>query len=256
MTDLLRIKSARTAGGIDYVDLRLSAPRSNALTPELLGAIETALDEIKKSSTQVAVLFGGKNFSSGGDVRRFFQATKNGSIHDYTNDLVPRLQTCVSKMLGQECLFLTAATGAVTGGAAGFIFASDVVVAGPTTFMQPYYTEVGFAPDGGWTALLPEMIGTQATRNWLQTNARKTASELETMGIAQEVCSAPYERCIELIDELDLETLISCKSLLWDTIRRAQVQTRLDAETAAFSSLIVHPETANKMACFLNEIKE
>lgn len=47
----------------------------------------------------------------------------------------------------------------VTGGSLGLILACDIVVVTDRASFTPYCTEVGFGPDGGWTALLPDIIG-------------------------------------------------------------------------------------------------
>ncbi|MFX5937574.1 enoyl-CoA hydratase/isomerase family protein, partial [Acinetobacter baumannii] len=77
----------------------------------------------------------------------------------YAAALIGALTAVILRLLDLPCPLITALAGPVTGGSCGLVFTADLVVMGPRAFIQPYYVDVGFAPDGGWTALLPERIG-------------------------------------------------------------------------------------------------
>ncbi|NIQ52921.1 MAG: enoyl-CoA hydratase/isomerase family protein, partial [Gammaproteobacteria bacterium] len=54
---------------------------------------------------------------------------------------------------------VAAVHGVLTGGSLGLVLACDRVVLAAETTIRSWYATVGFAPDGGWTALLPGVIG-------------------------------------------------------------------------------------------------
>jgi len=231
--------------------ITLTGPRANALTPALIDQLSQAFDTLEALRLPRAVLCGGRNFSSGGDVAGFHQAARQGQARDYADHLVPGLQRLVLRMLSMPIILVTAARGAVTGGAAGFLFAADRAVVAPDTFVQPYYSTVGFAPDGGWTAVLPERIGAGRATRWLLSDSRMTATDLLDTGLACAVDTAPEKTAAALLADLDVDSALSIKRLIWDDVRLRQVGDRLDAETACFRHLVGLPETHGKMARFL-----
>jgi 2-(1,2-epoxy-1,2-dihydrophenyl)acetyl-CoA isomerase len=245
----------RHGGGAACFCITLAAPRSNALEPGLLSALLGALEELERSGEQRALLSGGSNFSTGGDVLRFFEAASQNRAEAYADEIVPVLQSCIERMIAMPVLFATAARGAITGGSAGFLFASDIAVLAPDAFLQPYYAKVGFAPDGGWTAILPERIGTGAAARWLLCDERLSVGDLLDQGLATAVDSEPEARAMDLIGALDLDAALAAKALIWDSGRRAHVKQRLAAETVAFRSLVGRKSTRAKMARFLGKME-
>lgn len=241
-----------TAAGEACLRITLAAPRANALEPALLEGLLSAFDVLEASGARLALIAGGRNFSSGGDVARFSEAAARGEARAYAGTLVPLLQDAVARMIALPVLFAVAARGAVTGGAAGLLFAADLAVLAPDAFVQPWYSEVGFAPDGGWTAVLPERIGAGRAQAWLLSNRRLSAAEAVAAGLAEAVDPEPEARALALLDRGDAGAAIAAKALVWDGPRRAEVTRRLAAETAAFLDRIDRPEVRAGMARFLD----
>ncbi|MDR5652814.1 enoyl-CoA hydratase/isomerase family protein [Ruixingdingia sedimenti] len=232
--------------------LTLAAPRANALEPGLLDAIRRALDTVEAAAPEALLIAGGRNFCSGGDVARFRDAAREGRAVDYARQVVPVLQDIVLRLLALPCTVAVAARGAVTGGGAGFLFAADLAVVAPDCFVQPYYAAMGFAPDGGWTALLPERIGAGAALAWLAADRRVDAGGLVARGLAQAVGDRPEDRAADLLADTDPATRRHLRALVWDDARRAAAARRLDAETEAFMDMIARPETLHRMEHFLS----
>ncbi|WP_170363826.1 enoyl-CoA hydratase/isomerase family protein [Ruegeria arenilitoris] len=231
--------------------IRLQAPRSNALEPGILDELHLAFDALEQSDVKKALISGGRNFSTGGDVGRFAEATRVGQVESYTAKVVPVLQALVLRMVEMPVVLASAVRGAATGGSAGMVFASDLVVASPDAFVQPYYGVVGFAPDGGWTALLPDLIGGANARGWIMANHRQGSQQLRSLGLVQAVDQDPETRTAKLLAQIETGTALATKSLFWDDKRRAVVKTRLEAETESFRAMIGRPETLTKMQEFL-----
>lgn len=247
---------AETATGERCFTLALAAPRANALEPGLLAALHAGLDALERSGARLALLSGGRNFSSGGDVARFAEAAARGEARAYAETLVPLLQDALLRMIALPVLFGVAARGAVTGGSAGFLFAADLAVLAPGAFVQPWYSRVGFAPDGGWTALLPERVGAGAALRWLLADDRLDAGGALARGLADAVDPEPEARALALLGEGDTGARLAAKALVWDGPRRAETARRLAAETSAFLDRIGRPEVRAGMARYLDGRKE
>lgn len=254
MTAKVAFDTVDLPGGVVCVRLTLAGGRANSLEPELLGDLVSALERAEALDVKVILICGGRNFSSGGDVRGFHAATLDGRGQDYARTVVPLLQTIVARLIAMPRLVVVAARGAITGGSAGLLFAADLAVLAPDAFVQPYYPQVGFAPDGGWTALLPERIGAGRAAEWLQSDRRLTAQALCELGLATVVSDAPEETALELAASGEIGTRLATKALIWDSARRGQVEARLEAETAAFLDRIGEPDTARGMSRFLERI--
>lgn len=252
MTGPVATGRAETAAGEACFTLALTAPRANALEPGLLAALHAGLDALEASGARLALLSGGRNFSSGGDVARFAEAAQRGAARAYAETLVPQLQDALLRMISLPVLFGVAARGAITGGSAGFLFAADLAVLAPDAFVQPWYSAVGFAPDGGWTALLPERVGAGAALRWLHANHRLGAGDAVAKGLADAVDPEPEARALALLGAGDTGARLAAKALVWDGPRRAEVARRLAAETVAFVGRIERPEVHAGMARFLD----
>ncbi|WP_299934876.1 enoyl-CoA hydratase/isomerase family protein [uncultured Pelagimonas sp.] len=239
----------RSDGG---VVLELAAPRANALEPVFLDEIRARLDEIETVSPQTLTIRAGRNFCSGGDVARFAAAVKAGQGRDYARQVVPKLQEIVLRLVTLPSVVAVAARGAITGGGAGFLFAADCAVVHPNAFVQPYYAQVGFAPDGGWTALLAERIGAAQALNWIISDRRLEAEKLCDFGLANAVSQEPEQELQKLLQGGNSETFRAAKRLIWDTARLALLERRLAAETGAFLERIDASDTREGMAKFLH----
>jgi 2-(1,2-epoxy-1,2-dihydrophenyl)acetyl-CoA isomerase len=254
MTARVSVETDRLQDGTLCARLAMSAPRANSLEPGLLRDIALALDAAEAQDAKVILICGGSNFSSGGDVRAFHAASLNNQAVEYAREVVPLLQALVARLIAMPRLVVVAAHGAITGGSAGLLFAADLAVLAPDAFVQPYYAKVGFAPDGGWTALLPERIGAGRALEWLQSDRRLTAEALRDAGLAAAVSDTPEETAMELAARGEIGTRLAVKALIWDDVRCGRINARLEAETEAFLDRIIQPDTALGMSRFLERV--
>ncbi|MGM0571799.1 enoyl-CoA hydratase/isomerase family protein [Marinobacter sp.] len=174
--------------------LTLNRPeRHNALVPELLEDLSRALDRCRQQPPRVLVIdAAGKSFSTGGDVAGFYDTPKP-ERHTYASTVVGTLNKVICQLLALPVPVVSAVHGMVTGGSIGLVLASDIVVAGPKATFAPWYTVVGYSPDGGWTALLPERIGRGRALDVQLTNRAITREEALEWGLAQYGAAAGEE---------------------------------------------------------------
>ncbi len=164
--------------------------RHNSLIPPMLHDLCATFTQIGASTTIHAVVLNaaGRSFSTGGDVAGF--AAHQNSIAEYAADIVGALNDCMLTMRALAQPIVAAVHGIVTGGSLGLVLASDIVLVTPQARFTPYYSVVGFSPDGGWTALLPQVIGRQRAAEILLTNGTISAENAVAWGLASRLVAA------------------------------------------------------------------
>lgn len=241
----------------DVLRITLNRPgHGNSLTPGLLTALGEALDQA--GTARAVVLTGaGRSFSSGGDVAAIREHGDSAeALQTYCDQLVGGLNTIVLRLRELACPAIAAVNGPVTGGSLGLVLAADLTLMARSAFIQPYYAKMGFAPDGGWTALLPERIGRARTASWLALDTRIDADQALEMGLADRVVDdAGFDTALAgMLATLklhDVSVIATSRKLLDGQTGAGTLAQRLDAERSAFLVQIARPETAARMARFL-----
>lgn len=232
--------------------LTLNRPdRHNSLVLPLLRALieatETTADD---PEVRVVVLAAnGASFSTGGDVGAFYEHI--GDLEDYADELVGLLNDAMLALMRMPQPVIAAVHGVVTGGSIGLVLASDIAVVSEAASFTPWYSVVGFAPDGGWTAILPDRIGKDRTADVLLNNGTISAEQAVAWGIATEMASGEeFDRRIsELADRMAGARTTAVKRSLNSDI--ADVAQRLEVERRAFVEQVATEESINGMAAFL-----
>lgn len=242
----------------NIASIRLNRPeRHNALVPGLLDDLRGCLELARGVAPDALILSAeGRSFSTGGDVGGFLDHTDSADeLIAYSDRIVASLHDAIIDLLEFPAPVLAAVNGPVTGGALGLILAADLVAMSETTFLQPYYGVVGFGPDGGWTALLPERIGTARALELQYLNTRLTASDALHLGLANAV--VPEKDVAHQIDswtaaiaDMNSNTLKATRANVWDKSRIATVRERLDQEKRRFLERVIAPDTLEGMKRF------
>jgi len=149
-----------------------------------------------------------------------------------------------------------AVNGVVTGGSIGWVLACDLVIVSPQASFTPYYNVVGFSPDGGWTALLPEVIGSARAAECLLTNTTITAQQAVEWGMANRVAEADRvgeeaQRIAQQIGLMKIGSVRRSIQLLRD--RKLAALPKLQAELDHFVEQIGTDEALAGMREFLKE---
>jgi len=234
--------------------LTLNRPeRHNSLVPALLDSLNADLDRIAADRTIRAVVLqaSGRSFSTGGDVAGF-HAVARGQRRAYAEGLVGSLNRAILTLLRLPMPVIGRIHGAVTGGSLGLLLACDLTAMTPHAFIQPYYAQVGFSPDGGWTAMLPARIGAQRAREIQLLNQRISAQEALQLGLVTacveaDALDATIEGWLEKLKTMQPGSIASTKALLATDCAEG-----LEAELRHFLALIDGVEAEAGMTRFLN----
>lgn len=228
--------------------------RHNSLVPGFLDRIESAIGHIADSDARAVVLrSAGTSFSTGGDVTGFH--AHQHDLSGYAERLVGGLNRVILGLIGLEAPLVVAVHGMVTGGSLGLVLAGDVVLVEPDATITPWYREVGFAPDGGWTAMLPSVIGRGRAADVLMTNRTISAQEALAWGIASRLVAAgdahtAADRVARDIAGGVPGSIRHTKARLWSDVE--SISEALDDERQRFVQQITTPEAATGMGRFLS----
>jgi enoyl-CoA hydratase/carnithine racemase len=231
------------------------AERHNSLVPgflaETLAAIETA--GAQPDVRAVVLQANGRSFSTGGDVRGFYE-----HLHDletYAGETVGLLNQVILAMIKLPVPIVAAVHGIVTGGSLGLLLGSDVVLVAPEASFTPYYSVVGFSPDGGWTALLPSIVGWKRAAEVLMRNQTITADQAVAWGLASHVVPADSirEEALQAAQEMAAMKAGSVGHTKAALASGGDLAARLEAERARFVQQIVTEEARRGMAEFLGK---
>jgi len=236
--------------------LTLNRPeRHNSLVPELLMEMLAALAEIREKLQIRGVILQaeGRSFSTGGDLHGFYDHLDD--IEAYASEIVGLLNQVILAMVNLPIPIVAAVHGLVTGGSLGLVLASDIVLASPKASFTPYYSVVGFSPDGGWTALLPEIVGLKRTAEILMTNSTIIAEQAVAWGLANYLVTGEEIRAQALNIAQDIATkqpgsIRRTKCLLYP----ADLSERLETERRNFVEQIKTPETQKSLIAFLEKM--
>jgi 2-(1,2-epoxy-1,2-dihydrophenyl)acetyl-CoA isomerase len=235
--------------------LMLNRPeRHNSLVPALL---EELLRQIESASAQpelraVILQANGRSFSTGGDMNGFYEHLED--IESYALEIVGLLNQVILALRALPAPVVAAVQGAVTGGSLGLVLAADSILVAPEASFTPYYSVVGFSPDGGWTAMLPDIIGIKRTADILMYNRTITAEQAVAWGLAGQIVPASQIRRQALADA---EAIVSKKrGSLWHTKRlliagEDDLAERLESERTRFVQQITTAEARQGILDFM-----
>lgn len=237
--------------------LTLNRPeRHNSLVPPLLEELLAALDGIRADPGVRAVVLqaNGRSFSSGGDIGGFRAHRDDPEV--YAGEIVGLLNRAVVELVELPVPVVAAVHGIVTGGALGLVLGCDVVLVAPAASFTPYYSVVGFSPDGGWTVMLPSVIGLKRAAEVLLRNLTITAEQAVAWGLASRVAAAERirEEALSVAQEIaakKLHSISHTKRLL--NLAYGDLAARLETERARFVEQIGTEEAQQGITAFLEK---
>lgn len=247
--------------GSGVMRLVLARPAmQNALVPELLDDLLTALSQVGQSADCYAVVLAadGPAFSIGGDMRRF-QRERQGQLHTYAAGLVGKLNEAILALVDLPQPVVAAVHGVVTGGSIGLVLAADLVYLAPQAAFKAHYATAGFGPDGGWTALVGRLAGPRRAASVLLLNRTVRADEAVAWGLANEVVAAEQlqetaNAAARKIAAYPAGTMRAAKALLRND--RERLAADLEAERRRFLELIDTPQARAGVDDFLHRFQD
>lgn len=218
--------------------LRLNRPhRRNALTPELIHALDRALtDAATDTQTSVIVLAGdGPSFCAGADLRLLLQHAQAGSS---PMPFLASVSACCTRIEQLQKPVIAAVHGHVVAGGLELALSCDIVVAQSGTLIGDGHVRNGLLPAGGSSVRLPRKVGEPLARWLLLTGELLPAERFVPSGFVH--CVADPARFEDTVNDIarslaaaDRATQTTLKQLL-EQQRAAPASIGLDLELDAF----------------------
>lgn len=250
-----QLVTLRFQGSIAVVSLNRPA-RHNALVPELLSQLLQVLGQRDCQAAPVVILRAeGPSFSTGGDLKSF--QSHRETIGIYARELVGQLNQVILAIYTHPAAIVCAVHGQVTGGSLGLLLAADHVIMRRGATITPYYSVVGFSPDGGWTALLPDIIGRQQAMHWIACNISYDADSCLELGLVHEVdekdCDAGALAWAQTVAGFQAGSVTHTRKLLNNNVDI--LRQRLEAERETFVRQIQTQQAIDGIDLFLRRPK-
>lgn len=165
--------------------LTLDEPDSlNAMTPDLLNALRSAVLEVSETKgIRALVLTGaGRGFCSGQNLKAFQSLGP-----DLVTDVMTHYFPAITAVRTCRVPVVVAVNGVAAGGGCSLAMAGDIIVAARSAKFIQVFSRIGLVPDLGSTWLLPRLIGRQRALEMMLLNEPVTAETAAEWGLVREV---------------------------------------------------------------------
>ena len=154
--------------------------RLNALSFELMAALNSAFEDIERDDTIRAVLLSGagRGFSAGADL-----AMEGSSIVDLGDMIDANYNPLVKRMRALPKPIVCAVNGVAAGAGMNLALAADIVVAAKDASFAQAFVRIGLSPDAGGTYFLPRLVGEGRARALAMLGETITAEVAEAYGL-------------------------------------------------------------------------
>ena len=231
----------------------MNRPESaNALSPDLIGAIDMALTQtLARPSTRAVVITGvGTAFCGGADLevaQELLDKNQTEELASYmeaANDLLDRIEDFPLPVIA-------AVNGAAFAGGLELVLACDLAVAAATAPIGDAHARHGFVPAWGASRRLPAALGRAGARMLMLTGANVTAADVPDMFASVVPSDRLEEEVQSLVNEIALASptaITEIKRLLAsDQSARAEQRSR---EREALRRQLGTSDLAEGMAAF------
>jgi 2-(1,2-epoxy-1,2-dihydrophenyl)acetyl-CoA isomerase len=183
--------------------IRLNRPeKMNAIGTLTRGQLADAIKQAERDDEiRVVVLTGsGRAFSSGADVTEMLGDGAMRTPEDVGNVLRNEYMPMLMRLRTMPKPVIAAMNGPAVGIGASYALACDIRIATPEAYLLEAFINIGLAPDGGVSWLLPRLAGTGVAYEMFFTGKPLSAADAHRLGVVNRV--VPQERFEEEVREL------------------------------------------------------
>lgn len=168
--------------------------------PNVLNAINQPMAEVlvqiiqkcmdNRNIRSVILTGAGRGFCAGGDMKAAWEYIQDGGDpRHFFRDLTVPLHRLITDIRLLEKPIIAAINGATGGAGVSLAAACDLRIAAENAKFKQAYTSIGLVPDGGWTAIVPQIIGPAKTAELLLLDPVLDAQKALDLGLVHEVVS-------------------------------------------------------------------
>ena len=155
----------------------------------------------RDDEVRVVVLTGaGRAFCAGADVTEMVQSGGMRTPEDVGNVLRNEYMPMLARLRTMPKPVIAAMNGPAAGIGASYALACDIRIATPEAYLLEAFINIGLAPDGGVSWLLPRLAGTGTAYEMFYTGKPLQAADAHRLGIINRI--VPAERLEEEVREL------------------------------------------------------
>ena len=180
-------------GGVGWI--RLNRPeKMNAIGTLTRQQLADAIKQAERDdAVRAVVLTGtGRAFSSGADVTEMVEGGGMRTPEDVGNVLRNEYMPMLQRLRTMPKPVICAMNGPAVGIGASYALACDIRIAVPEAYLLEAFINIGLAPDGGVSWLLPRLAGTGVAFEMFFTGKPLQASDAERLGVINRV--VPVEK--------------------------------------------------------------
>jgi 2-(1,2-epoxy-1,2-dihydrophenyl)acetyl-CoA isomerase len=173
--------------------IQLNRPeKMNAIGAVTRKQLAEAIKQVERDdAVRVVVLTGsGRAFCSGADVTEMAQEGGMRSPEDVGNVLRNEYMPMLTRLRTMPKPVIAAMNGPAVGIGASYALACDIRVAVPEAYLLEAFVNIGLAPDGGVSWLLPRMAGTGVAYEMFFTGKPLSATDAHRLGIINRLVPA------------------------------------------------------------------
>jgi 2-(1,2-epoxy-1,2-dihydrophenyl)acetyl-CoA isomerase len=168
--------------------------RRNAVGPEMLQALEVALDAADRDDAVRAVVLtgAGNAFCAGGDVKGMDENIRGEQRERMSIDAAIAWQrrnqrNTAGRIFTMPKPVIASIPGAVAGAGLSFALACDLRIASESAVFTTAFAKVGFSGDYGGSYFLTHVVGSAKARELYLLSDRFDAKEAERLGLVHQV---------------------------------------------------------------------
>src|SRR5947207_10695434 len=190
-TEVEQHVTVENQGGIGWI--RFNRPEKmnaiGALTRKQLA--ESIKQAERDDAVRVVVLAGsGRAFSSGADVTEMVQGAGMRTPEDVGNVLRNEYMPMLVRLRTMPKPVIAAMNGPAVGIGASFALACDIRIATPEAYILEAFVNIGLAPDGGVSWLLPRLAGTGVAYEMFFSGKPLSATDAHRLGVINRLVPA------------------------------------------------------------------
>ena len=183
--------------------IRLNRPeKMNAIGALTRQQLSDALKQAERDdAVRVVVLTGtGRAFSSGADVTEMAQGAGMRTPEDVGRVLRNEYMPMLVRLRTMPKPAIAAMNGPAIGIGASFALACDIRIGTPDSYLLEAFVNIGLAPDGGVSWLLPRLAGSGVAYEMFFTGKPLAAAEAHRLGVINRI--VPADRFEEEVRDL------------------------------------------------------
>jgi 2-(1,2-epoxy-1,2-dihydrophenyl)acetyl-CoA isomerase len=201
----------------------------------------------------------GRVFSAGGDIASFSRSLEQDvptRQADFARRL-PIVRSLVEAVVAFDRPLIAVIRGAVAGAGLLYPLAADIAIGDPSATFVFAHQRIGLSPDGGVTALLPQVVSLRTARMLMLTAAKVDAAEAHRLGLLTHTTAA------ESLDDEAMafahsfarapQRAIALAKRLVNAAPSRSLADQLDAETSGIIACVGEPDFSEGVRAFMEK---